>query len=472
MLEEQIAVLEARLEDLEHPEGSALTLHDPYSDYRSPGSRGQLSPAATSSSGDGSGFTPLDEPLPAVLHEALIQTFLYHSSEVGFFLNPSRLTSSPRTLSPALLNVIYLVGCHFSESDHVTASEPLISSRAQMAMMKNRPSNALEWIQAEVLYANDCFRSARILEGKYHTSAAVSLVLSAGLQKVHSAESPMSSSQLLGLPVLAPPQDAMEQGERINAFWTVLNLNNCWTTADGSPSNISYGAPGFRVDSPWPLLLSAYLETRLSPGSHTVQNFLAGSPDDGHSVLALYAKAAILFEQTSRLNRQYKPNMTTAEFTQFLSAFDSLAVVLDRFIQGLPAVEAWGDRMLLVVHTLAHVACIQLYNPFISQNSDYYARFVSSAKTVVAVLRDADLSQVTSVDAILAPLWVTACRALMVEVARYRSSQSLSFQDVREQGDLEAAIETILQTMARLAPHCQLMDIQRSRARDAYSTNT
>jgi len=174
-------------------------------------------------------------------------------------------------------------------------------------------------------------------------------------------------------------------------------------------------------------------------------------------VLALYAKSAILFEQTARLNRQYRPDMTAVEFTQFLSAFDSLAMVLDRFIQGLPEVEAWGDRMLLVVHTLAHVACIQLYNPFITQNPDYYTRFVSSAKAVVAVLRDADLSQVTSVDAILAPLWVTASRALMVEVARYRSSQSLSFQELGEQSELEAAIETVLQTMASLGTHCQLM---------------
>jgi hypothetical protein len=44
----------------------------------------------------------------------------------------------------------------------------------------------------------------------------------------------------------------MEEYERVNAFWAVLTMKNCWTTADGSPSNISYTVPDARIDTPWP----------------------------------------------------------------------------------------------------------------------------------------------------------------------------------------------------------------------------
>jgi hypothetical protein len=53
------------------------------------------------------------------------------------------------------------------------------------------------------------------------------------------------------------PMDATEEAERINAFWTVLTLNNCWTTADGSPSNIAYADPDVGIDTPWPSDINA-----------------------------------------------------------------------------------------------------------------------------------------------------------------------------------------------------------------------
>jgi hypothetical protein len=49
----------------------------------------------------------------------------------------------------------------------------------------------------------------------------------------------------------------MEEYERIAALWTVVALDSCWTTADGSPSNISYTDPNARIDTPWPLDINA-----------------------------------------------------------------------------------------------------------------------------------------------------------------------------------------------------------------------
>lgn len=54
---------------------------------------------------------------------------------------------------------------------------------------------------------------------------------------------------------LPPALDTIDEGERINAFWTVLIVNNYWVIAHGSPSAISYDMP---IDTPWPLEMTEY----------------------------------------------------------------------------------------------------------------------------------------------------------------------------------------------------------------------
>ncbi|KAE9382660.1 hypothetical protein BT96DRAFT_790905, partial [Gymnopus androsaceus JB14] len=98
--------------------------------------------------------------------------------------------------------------------------------------------------------ANYFYFAGRILEGKYHTTAAASLVLSSGIHKIRTS-SP-DASGYLNLNPLAEPRDAIEEGERINAFWTVLTLDAFWNTVHGVPSSIPYTTPMARVDTPWP----------------------------------------------------------------------------------------------------------------------------------------------------------------------------------------------------------------------------
>lgn len=53
--------------------------------------------------------------------------------------------------------------------------------------------------------------------------------------------------------------DAVDEGERINAFWTVLIVNNYWVASHGSPSAMPCDVP---VDTPWPLEMSEYTIAR------------------------------------------------------------------------------------------------------------------------------------------------------------------------------------------------------------------
>ncbi|KAL0563296.1 hypothetical protein V5O48_018775, partial [Marasmius crinis-equi] len=137
---------------------------------------------------------------------------------------------------------------------------------------------------------------------------ALSLVIAARLHTIRSADGTWPSC-------LLPPADAIEEGERINAFWTVLSMNNCWTAIDSSPSSMMYtDEPGMRIDTPWPEDTDTYAMTGIQPtltGSYSVQRFLAGLDNaDAQSWAALDAKASILFERATQIGIKHWDNIT------------------------------------------------------------------------------------------------------------------------------------------------------------------
>lgn len=224
------------------------------------------------------------------------------------------------SLSPALLNAVFLYGAHLSCVKTLTMHEPTLLARAVEAVSSDLASQnqypLTHTIQAEVIIANYFFCVGRLLEGKYHASAAVALVLSERLHKIR-ASSPSDRH-----PPSDPPLDRIEEGERINAFWTVFALDKEWAVVSGTLSQLDGQDAPVAVDTPWPLdieeyedvssdsadALYAYIEKPGLPpdtrGSRTVHNFLHGVPSasvGGTSFLALRAKAAALLERATRL---------------------------------------------------------------------------------------------------------------------------------------------------------------------------
>lgn len=206
-----------------------------------------------------------------------MHNFLHHASCFGFFLDTQAFhdtvtSTRGRDLPPVLLNVMYLWGIHLSKDARVAAYEPAFLQHAlrstAASLAGSHPRTVLHSMQASVLLAYYFVRNARFLESRYHISAAVSIALSAGLHRVRSAAQAGAGDRGVGvLPsghaALPAPQSAAEEGERISAFWTVLTLNNCWAGTDGSPSNVSYGEGGLKIDTPWPLETTDYVEVGL-----------------------------------------------------------------------------------------------------------------------------------------------------------------------------------------------------------------
>ncbi|KAJ7726150.1 Zn(2)-Cys(6) binuclear cluster domain-containing protein [Mycena maculata] len=497
ILEEQIAILEARIEELEKPKElrSALVLQNPYGGERRSASLPALSrggspvhhlplPHSEISSGPSSplsGHTS-SEGIPLVELEALTHNFLHHSSQFGFFLNiqnfrEAAMGRSGQRPTAVLLDVVHLWAIHLSGSDEFAIHEASYLSRALGTAVdalsgSHSLNTVLHSIQAEVLLTLYFLRNTRFLEGKYHLSAAVSLVISSGLHRIRSADSYAVSGPLgLAFRSLAAPRDAIEENERINAFWTVLTLNNCWTTADGSPSNISYTVPDARIDTPWPLDINTpsfhnQILPDLSIG--TVTTFLANLPDTGTSVTALHAKAAILFEQASRLASQYRPNMTHEHLNQFYTSFNSIDALIGGFKLLLPTVHSHPTREMLVIHSLANVATIQLHNPFVVDIEASRLHELAAARAVVSDLGQLPMNDLVYIDPIMGTLFMATCQVFMAELVRCRAHRPLGGPAPQEERSIMDGLETVLAAMNVFAPNCRLMDSQLNAMRKMY----
>lgn len=171
----------------------------------------------------------------------------------------------PYRPSAALLSTVYLWGLHLSRSDALREREPTFLSRALQqvsnALSGSHPQQFLHALQAEILLAYYFFRNGRFLEGKYHSSAAASLAISGGLNKIRSAAGSSSTASFVDnrFASLPPPRDSVDEGERINGFWTALVLDKCWSVALASHSNFTDdNVLGTRIDTPWPLSNTAY----------------------------------------------------------------------------------------------------------------------------------------------------------------------------------------------------------------------
>ncbi|KAJ7787787.1 hypothetical protein B0H14DRAFT_2951725, partial [Mycena olivaceomarginata] len=103
----------------------------------------------------------------------------------------------------------------------------------------------------------------------------------------------------------APPADALEEGERIRAFWTVACLQ--------STLNISSGTD---IDTPWPLEMYDYALGALPPayrGQETLRTFFTEDPPPASPVPTLYAKADVLLQRATPPQLKWSPNLDAQE---------------------------------------------------------------------------------------------------------------------------------------------------------------
>ncbi|KAF8206876.1 hypothetical protein K438DRAFT_1963185 [Mycena galopus ATCC 62051] len=473
LLEEQISILQSRIQELERPARSPTSSHS--SRHRPSNPVSQITPSNTTALGPLLSYFYLQQTsgtsvnqaaansmpteLPYIVLQALVHNFLHNASCFGFFLDTQAfhdaITSADgKHLPPVLLNVMYLWGIHLSKDPSIKAYEPAFLAHALRSTAGSlsgpHPRTILHSIQASVLLAYYFIRNARFLEGKYHISAAVSIVISAGLHRIRTSHE-SSVQPICG--TLAPPKDAREEGERIGAFWSVIAVNNCWASRDGASSNISYGsASALVIDTPWPLDGADYVERpHLLPAqsSGTVLKFLADAPDNATSTAALYAKAAILYQEATRLGARYRSSGIRPNDPEFVA----LDRKIDAFTPTLPTIHS---KKMHVVHMLVRGATIQLHDPLVRSVGSRTKTLVA-ARAVVDILAHTDIPKMGYIDPVLAPLWTTICLVFIAEIKHHRTQQSTKNPTTEQ---LEDCVDRVIAAMENFAPHCRLMTAQ------------
>ncbi|KAJ7302798.1 hypothetical protein DFH08DRAFT_722621, partial [Mycena albidolilacea] len=373
-----------------------------------------------------------------------VHNFLHNATCFGFFLDTQAFhdavtSSNGRTLPPVLLNVMYLWGVHLSNDARITVYEPAFLHNALRStagsLVGTHPRTLLHSAQTSVLLAHYFLRNGRTLEGRYHTSAALATVLSAGLNLIRGRSRPPSAE------ALPPTGDALEEGERIACFWAVLTLNNCWASVDGG----TYSPEGLEIDTPWPLEPRDYVERpHMLPrhSSGTVARFLANNSEDAASNAALYAKVGILFEAATRLGARYRENGISRSDSE-LGALDRR---IDVFAAALPPVQS---KILLIVHTLAHGATIRLHEPLANNHSFARTKALSAACAISNILLKTDIPKVGVIDPVISPLWTSSCRVLIAEIVRQRAQGGPT-------QSLIDALNIVVAAMRIFAPDCRL----------------
>ncbi|KAE9385686.1 hypothetical protein BT96DRAFT_571831 [Gymnopus androsaceus JB14] len=437
-LQDQISILEARIQELESGETNATSKVTGYN-LQETGSEVYLYAAPSSVQLSASGF----EDIPPVLSRMLMHNFIHKSCSLCFFLDRERfkhsvLNAGSERPTFALLNTSYLWGMLLSASANPPEQEAILVSRSLQssahALSENHPQKVLQCIQSEVLLANYFYRAGRTFEGKYHATAAASLVLSSGAHKIRTS-SPDASGYLATFNVnpLAEGSDAIEEGERINAFWAVLALDAFWNTVHGVPSSIPYTSPMTRVDTPWPRMMEEYTQTPFDPqfrSSHTIERFLSGVLDNGipatiSSPKANYARAAILFERATFTGLQLHNNPGSQLSQANLTSLDTL---IQRFVASLPPLDRDLGAPLyyqFCIHSLAHAADIQLHLPFASQNNISRTRLFTAAKAIVNLIDNwGHVFENDFVDPMLAVIWTIACNVFIDESVRMQYAEA------------------------------------------------
>ena len=203
-----------------------------------------------------------------------LKVFMPHASRLGFNLHIANFTANAALQSghPArpldcLVDVITLWAHRLAERPDFLQREPGFLGRAleslPAAIGSGSVAHRIQLVQAEVLLALYFFCDGRLIEGRYHASAAMTAALGCRLHQIsNNGGAHGGTHQLAGVGMgtaLPAPQNAVELGERINVFWAAFLLDRCWSVALGSqPSLLDEQPAVMSIQTPLPRRMEDY----------------------------------------------------------------------------------------------------------------------------------------------------------------------------------------------------------------------
>ncbi|KAJ7649619.1 hypothetical protein FB45DRAFT_1075144 [Roridomyces roridus] len=531
-LQETISRLKARINELENPHQTQSSSGSSRYEVGSPtpSSPSIISGTSGSFSDSDHSLLGVQEP-PVDMIPMLLDSFLPHASQYSFFMHPGRFRASallqlplghPNRPSPALLCAVYLWGIHLSRSEPLVSYETIFIRRAQQHIAtelsdRAHPVHRIHTIQAHVLLSTYFLGSKQFLEAEFHINAAVTLSLGYHLHMIRSSRPGSSDPPLLSAPgsaeiFLEPPRNAIEEGERIRGFWTVVYAQHCLIMtlrACSSNSSNTFGvleSPGLHIDTPWPLDITQY-ERGMLPrdlrGVDTVQGFVVRGVPGPNSVVSAQVQAMVLLQRATQLAGKWSRCKGSSVFLakkgtedDFSNVSASTGSVYERTCRargaysavcgGYPSVSHYygshGEeaRMMAVTHALLSAAIIQLHRPQCgadaSGTGEAVAACVVAARRILNTLGDTNVPNFGCASPVVGTLLLLACQAIAHRVERMRYFQeclgsTLNVDVARnsEEAALLVDLQTGLTTMNLLAVDCPLVQYQLEKIQSKFN---
>lgn len=172
-----------------------------------------------------------------------------------------------------MLSAIYLWGSHLAAERSPLPQSPgserhylqVALKHSALGLTSTHPDRHMHAIQAEVLLAYYFLRIGNFLEARRHSSSALSLAIGCGLHRIRSEytwppPTLCTTGDESSVVTLPHPSGPVEEGERIDGFWQVVILSKTLAVAIEVPAEVcgQLEAPGFQIDTPWPLDQTQY----------------------------------------------------------------------------------------------------------------------------------------------------------------------------------------------------------------------
>ncbi|KAG8967274.1 hypothetical protein FRC05_002120 [Tulasnella sp. 425] len=404
------------------------------------------------------------DDVPPEISRQLITIFMQHRRQCMFEVHPERFlqaVNSPdpsQRPHPALVNAIYLLGCHFAPKTTVSQYENIFLSRTRKginASLENA-DRLLNFLQASCLLAWYFFFKGRLLEGHYHASAAARFAMSCGLHLLKVKADGVQGTLTFYYPspgngdrsILPQPEDSIALAERINLFWSIFQADRTGSIGTGLPVVIR----DEEIETPWPRRFEDFeLDDLVRFDSNTLRSlYVSGNAgayikasDNLHSIKS---KALALNERASRLASVLESDPGAVSDPDFWPQFDSIDSAISRFVESLPPIRApavddtptnqwaWEDEevptragqksqvspSLIFAYTAAYGAVIQLHRMFSQNDAGSYRRCLSAARAAMSVANEAQSVEPKFLPMMLGIIWTTVAEALAVEHERQR----------------------------------------------------
>ncbi|CAE6490730.1 unnamed protein product [Rhizoctonia solani] len=429
---------------------------------------------------------------------SMLAIFVQRRGLTGYKLHTGRvLYNLSKSSEPvlALLYVILLAACHFTEDLELKSWENAILERTKSeiesniarAHKYNGEYNSLYHLQAMLILSQYYYFKSRMLEAHVNTNSTIQFAIAMGIHRLN--------SRILDHYTAIPPKsgfgrepwrprDSIELGEAINILWQVIfsHIMTIFVTSSrgcvardlvgGLINGLPPSLPPEDITTVWPISLSDFIQgSNLPSDRHSVKELL--SPDFSYVVAdvsqdnpaCLLIKALILVYYAGKFDteRFSRPELTEewwSRFRQCDRAIERLGDTMPSYFSGRNPEEV---SHLVLAHAAIDCATLQLHGalaeneltqsvqqgwlePGTSVGGHSYSRCAAACRSVASVTAYIEGLDMSYMHMFMAVTWISAGSILAKHIPILREGNHLQDLHCMEQDmmTISGALEMFL----------------------------